>query len=447
MKKILSVILLTTLAFTFAGCGGGGGNETSTTPAILPAPAISYSPTSQIFTVSTAITAIIPGSTGGAVATWSISPTLSGGLAFSNGQITGTPTAARAATTYTVTATNATGSGTATLSITVNSATGDFKVAFVSLGGSLTADQSVVSGGYAAVPATPTRSGYNFSGWYKTLQYDIEWNFSSDVVSANTVIYPKWTRTNPETFAEADRPPVVIIDQGQTYYYGIRLPWNYDKAYNSTRKYPLYIALHSGGGTMSQPTPPNDYPCFVLSPQLPSSVGTRWTPEALAWFVTIIEKVQKDYRIDADRMFIGGFSQGGIGTYQVATALYDYNGQIFASIDRAAGGGGSTDHILPDAALAQTCVHLKIGLKDYAGTVTAIRNAYNLIKDHSSNVGATEITYNHVVTSGTSYQATSWLIVKDGKERVRRTEFPDMGHDSIYDSSRFPWFYNQSIDH
>ena len=77
---------------------------------------------------------------------------------------------------------------------------GEFKVAFVSLGGSLTAEQSVESGGYATAPANPTRAGYTFSGWYKTLKYDIPWNYNSDVVTANTAIYPKWTRTNPETF-------------------------------------------------------------------------------------------------------------------------------------------------------------------------------------------------------------------------------------------------------
>jgi hypothetical protein len=67
-------------------------------------------------------------------------------------------------------------------------------------------------------------------------------NFTSNVVTANTAIYPKWTRTNPETFAEADRPELVLYDEGQTYYYGIRLPWNYNKPYNSTRKYPLPAA-------------------------------------------------------------------------------------------------------------------------------------------------------------------------------------------------------------
>ena len=86
----------------------------------LAVPVVAYSP-AYAFTVGIAIPAIIPTNTGGAVATWSISPGLHPDLIFntSTGEITGTPTAVSSAT-YTVTATNATGSSTPTFSITVN---------------------------------------------------------------------------------------------------------------------------------------------------------------------------------------------------------------------------------------------------------------------------------------------------------------------------------------
>ena len=65
---------------------------------------------------------VTPTAQGGAVETWTISPSLPTGLAFesSNGTISGTPTAISPSTTYTITATNAGGSGNATIIIEVN---------------------------------------------------------------------------------------------------------------------------------------------------------------------------------------------------------------------------------------------------------------------------------------------------------------------------------------
>jgi hypothetical protein len=98
------------------------GSTTITITVNPPAPVISYSPSTNIYAVGTAISTLTPNNTGGAATSWSISPGLPAGLSFntSTGVITGTPTAVTATATYTVTATNAGGSGTTTLSITVN---------------------------------------------------------------------------------------------------------------------------------------------------------------------------------------------------------------------------------------------------------------------------------------------------------------------------------------
>lgn len=92
-----------------------------TITAALQPPSITYS-TPVTYQTGTAIMANTPTNTGGAVTSWSISPTLPAGLSFSTstGVISGTPTAITAAANYTVTATNAAGSGQATVNITVN---------------------------------------------------------------------------------------------------------------------------------------------------------------------------------------------------------------------------------------------------------------------------------------------------------------------------------------
>jgi|LSQX01.2.fsa_nt_gb uncharacterized repeat protein (TIGR02543 family) len=46
-------------------------------------------------------------------------------------------------------------------------------------------------------PEAPTRAGYVFGGWYKTVSYDDEWNFSEDKVREETILYAKW---NPVLF-------------------------------------------------------------------------------------------------------------------------------------------------------------------------------------------------------------------------------------------------------
>ena len=83
--------------------------------------ALSYATNPAVYTVGTAITDNEPSSTGGAVVSYSIAPSLPAGLSLDTGSgvISGTPTELSAATDYTVTATNSGGSATVTVSITV----------------------------------------------------------------------------------------------------------------------------------------------------------------------------------------------------------------------------------------------------------------------------------------------------------------------------------------
>jgi len=87
------------------------------------APAFTLSSTSEVKTVNNPISGYtIDTSTGGAVASYSISPAAPPGLTFdtSTGLLAGTPTQVAAATTYTITATNSWGSATSTFTLTVN---------------------------------------------------------------------------------------------------------------------------------------------------------------------------------------------------------------------------------------------------------------------------------------------------------------------------------------
>ncbi len=117
------------------------------------------------YVVGTPITPNLPSSVGGAVASYSVSPTLPSGLSLdtSSGAITGTPLAVAAGADYTVTATNGAGSTTALVHITVNVAAPaglayTTPVTYV-VGTAIAANSPTSSGGaiasYGVAPALP----------------------------------------------------------------------------------------------------------------------------------------------------------------------------------------------------------------------------------------------------------------------------------------------------
>ena len=84
-------------------------------------PVIALSATTETANVNAAMNGYTVNSSGGTVASYSLTGTLPAGVSFSTttGRITGTPTVTQTATTYTITATNISGSGTATFTLTV----------------------------------------------------------------------------------------------------------------------------------------------------------------------------------------------------------------------------------------------------------------------------------------------------------------------------------------
>jgi hypothetical protein len=102
--------------YTITATNSGGSDTTEVTIVVNDAlPVITYSSTSYSLTKDVTMTSATATVTGGAVVTWSISPTtLPAGLAFetSNGTIWGTPTAISSSASYTVSATNTGGTDT-----------------------------------------------------------------------------------------------------------------------------------------------------------------------------------------------------------------------------------------------------------------------------------------------------------------------------------------------
>jgi hypothetical protein len=157
--------------YTITGTNAAGSaTATFDLTVTLGAPSFTLSSSSESRIVNTAATGFTVTSTGGEVASYSISPSAPTGMSFSSaGAFTGTPTTIAGATAYTITATNATGSSTATFTFTVVVAAPVFTLSSSSenraTGSSLTGYTITSTGGavatYSISPSAP--AGLDFS--------------------------------------------------------------------------------------------------------------------------------------------------------------------------------------------------------------------------------------------------------------------------------------------
>jgi len=90
-----------------------------------------------------------------------------------------------------------------------------YTVTFDSQGGSAINSQVVPDGGLVTEPTAPTRTGYNFGGWYKESGCTNDWVFNTDTVTSNITLYAKWTA--PATYSLRDIGPAggwIFYDKG-----------------------------------------------------------------------------------------------------------------------------------------------------------------------------------------------------------------------------------------
>lgn len=163
-------------------------------------------------------------------------------------------------------------------------------------------------------------------------------------------------------------PPILPLDDyaartvtdssGATLGYRLLSPAKYDAA----QRYPLVVILHGSGERGSnnsaqlkygsqlflEPAARQKFPCFVLMPQCP--LEQKWaeidwssdTPKQPATLsnparllLDAIEAVKKEFSIDADRIYLGGLSMGGYGTWDLITRFPEK----FAAAVPICGGG------------------------------------------------------------------------------------------------------------
>jgi predicted peptidase len=126
--------------------------------------------------------------------------------------------------------------------------------------------------------------------------------------------------------------------RGETMPYRLFVPENYEAA----KKYPLVLWLHGAAGrgndnllhisegnslgshVWAKPENQAKNPAFVLAPQCPE--GNWWTEpreiqpsHSLKLALEILNAVEMEFNIDADRVYVAGQSMGGEGTWAAIT--------------------------------------------------------------------------------------------------------------------------------
>lgn len=163
------------------------------------------------------------------------------------------------------------------------------------------------------------------------------------------------------------QPGVPVRVRERTYRYGLYVP----VSYRPTNEYPMVICLHGAGFTGDaylerwQSRLGDEY--ILACPTLVQ--GAWWTHQGEELVLETIRAVQARYRVDQNRVFLTGMSNGGVGVYLVGA----HHAPLFAGLAPMA--SGIDDVLFPFLEnLRQTPVYVIHGLRDQVMPVELSRS-------------------------------------------------------------------------
>lgn len=228
------------------------------------------------------------------------------------------------------------------------------------------------------------------------------------------------------------------------------------KAYTPGTALPLVVWLHGSGETGGDNVSPlraldktfladaEKCPAFVMVPQCPS--GTAWhavgynkVPEITGpsrMVAAAIEGLQKEFGLDGRRIYLGGFSMSGCGTWELLTRYPD----LFAAAFPIAGppfAGAPGERPGLAAAVKHVPVWAFHGDKDTVAPVAGTRAIVAALKKEGADVKYTEHAGGGHECASTLKDASSWSgcwprsgqpIRASNRRRFRRVQLSSSRH-------------------
>ncbi|WP_149526195.1 carboxylesterase family protein [Sphingobacterium hotanense] len=166
--------------------------------------------------------------------------------------------------------------------------------------------------------------------------------------------YSYWVRM-PKEVAKKEKVPVIIFLHGRSLS-------GHDLS--RVKRYGVLRAIERG----------KDLDAIVVAPQ----TANGWDPDKV---MEVLDKVEKDYPVDKERIYVCGMSMGGYGTIDVAGKYPD---RIAAAV--AICGGGTLSYACN---LTQVPLWIQHGSADRAVPASESKKIYNAIKKCDKNADAT----------------------------------------------------------
>lgn len=160
------------------------------------------------------------------------------------------------------------------------------------------------------------------------------------------------------------------------------------QSYNTNIKMPLILSLHGSGergknienvkkwGIHKILRSNDDFPFIVVSPQCPN--GEIWEMQFNA-LKDLLDKIENDYNIDAERIYLTGYSLGGYGTWNFAIL----NPERFTAIVPISGGAISPKKAL---CLKNLPIWVAHGDNDAAVDFEESKRIVDCLKKYNSNI-------------------------------------------------------------
>ena len=183
-------------------------------------------------------------------------------------------------------------------------------------------------------------------------------------------------------FSENTKAQLKAYNEKSGYSYWVRMP----KVDSQKEKIPVIIFLHGRSlsghdlarvkryGVLRAIERGKDLEAIVVAPQ----TSNGWDPDKV---MEVLDKVEQEYPVDKERVYVCGMSMGGYGTMDVAGK---YPNRIAAAV--AICGGGTLSYACN---LTQVPVWIQHGSADRAVPASESKKIYNAIKKCDKNADAT----------------------------------------------------------